>query len=130
MNLLPLFRTCLNNRCQSHFCHFRSGFSCFCRELLHTCRISIALVIHSLDPTLGLRSVGFRCYYTPSRSLSPSLFAQLRDLLSRSLSTRLIPLGLLEAGAQGISIARAIRLVDRTLQMYFSNRLLDRHEPN
>ena len=76
--------------------------------------ISIALVIHSLDH---------------------SLFARLRDLLSGftiaftirsvdgSLSTRLIPLGLLEAGAQGISIARAIRLVDRALQMYFSNRL-------
>ena len=31
--------------------------------------------------------------------------------------------GLLEAGAQGISIARAIRLVDRTLQMCFSNML-------
>ncbi len=34
------------------------------------------------------------------------------------------PLVLLKAGAQGISIARAIRLVDRTLQMYFSNKLL------
>ena len=43
--------------------------------------------------------------------------------LSHSLFTRLIPMRLLEAGAQGISIVRAIRLVDRTLQMYFSNKL-------
>ncbi len=41
--------------------------------------------------------------------------------LSRSLSTRLIPLGLLEAGAQGISIAVAFRSFDRTLQMYFQS---------
>ena len=34
------------------------------------------------------------------------------------------PLVLLKAGAQGISIAVAIRSFDRTLQMYFSNRLL------
>ena len=33
-------------------------------------------------------------------------------------------LGLLEAGAQGISIAVIIHSFDRTLQMHFSNRLL------
>ena len=36
------------------FGHLRSGFSCFCGDLLYTCSISIALVIHSFDPALGL----------------------------------------------------------------------------
>ena len=44
-------------------------------------------------------------YYLPVGSLSHSLFV------------RLIPLGLLEAGAQGISIAVAFRSFDRTLQI-------------
>ena len=63
------------------FRHLGRNFSCFYRDLLYTCKISIALAIHSFDP----------------------------------------PLGLLEAGAQRISIARVIHFVDRTLQVYFSN---------
>ena len=42
-----------------------------------------------------------------------------RDFYRHSL----VIFSLLEAGAQGISIAFAIRSVDRTLQMYFSNTL-------
>ena len=45
---------------------------------------------------LGLRCTGFWCFYTPSA-----------------------PLRLLEAGAQGISIALLNQSVDRTLQTYF-----------
>ena len=48
---------------------------------------------------LGFRRVGFRRFYTPSRSLSHSLFA------------RLIPAGALEAGE--ISIALVIYSLDR-----------------
>ena len=40
------------------FGHLRSGFSCFCGDLLYTCSISIALVIHSFDPALGLKKTG------------------------------------------------------------------------
>ena len=63
------------------------------------------LLIQSLDPRWGLDVRGYRRIYTPSKSLSHSLF------------TRLIPLGLLEAGAQGISIALLNQSVDRTLQI-------------
>ena len=54
-------------------------------------------------------------------TLSYGIYYQ--DWLSPSLVAQLIPLGLLEAGAQGISIAVAFRSFDRTLQMYFSSRL-------
>ena len=37
--------------------------------LLHTCGIPIALVVHLLDPALGLRCTGFWCFYTPSAPL-------------------------------------------------------------
>ena len=61
----------------------------FCRHPPYTCRISIALAIRSLDPTLGLGCAGFRRFYTHSA-----------------------PLGLLEAG--GISIALPSRSLDRS----------------
>ena len=88
---------------------------------------SIAVTIRSLDPSLStqlivrlipagaFRVLGrFWCFY---RTL------HLHGFLSRSLFSRLIAirsldptLGLLEAGAQGISIAVIIHSFDRTLQ--------------
>ena len=67
----------MNNRYQAIFGHFQEVLSCFYCCLLRTCGISIALVIHSFDPTLGLKLTRFWRFYTP--------FA---------------PLGLLKAGAQ------------------------------
>ena len=68
--------------------------------MLYTCGIPIAFAIRSVDPALGLRYTGFSLVYTLS-----------------------VPQVLLNAGAQGISIALVIQSVDRTLQMYFSIRL-------
>ena len=70
-------RACLNNRYRAIFGHFQEVLSCFYCCLLRTCGIPIALVIHSFDPTLGLKFTRFWRFYTPSA-----------------------PLGLLEAGAQ------------------------------
>ena len=72
-------------------------FAFFCCPT-HTCRISIA-----------------------RDSLSRSLFSRLRGSLSPSLIAQLIPLGLLKAGAQKISIALIIHSVDRTLQITAEN---------
>ena len=68
--------------------------------LLSATYLSIALVIHSFDPTLGLKFTRFWRFYTPLGSLSHSLFA------------RLIPSGAFKGWC-----------AVRTLQMYFSNRL-------
>ena len=76
----------------------------FFQVLILECYIPVAL--------WGLGARGVWCFYTPSGSLS------------HSLSVRLIPLGLLEVGAQETSIALLNRSVDCTLQMYFSHGLL------
>ena len=80
--------------------------------MLHTCGISIALTIRSFDPRWGLGVRGLVFYTSSWISIAVAI---------RSLDPTL---GLLEAGAQGISIAVIIHSFDRTLQMHFSNRLL------
>ena len=52
-NSTACFTACLNNRWQSHFSYLSEVFSCFHCWLLHTCRISIAVAIRFLYPTLG-----------------------------------------------------------------------------
>ena len=68
----------------------------------HTCRISIAVAIRFLDPTLGLGYTRFRRFYTPSGSLS------------HSLSVRLIPAGAFR-GWCAVRTLQTIRSVDRSL---------------
>ena len=65
--------------------------------LFYTFKISIAFAIRSVDPTLGLWITGLWRFYTPSRTLSHSLFAHL------------IPSGAFKGWCD-----------ERTLQMYFS----------
>ena len=69
-----------------------------CR-LFCTFKVSIAFAIRSVDPPLGLGFTGLWRFYTPSRSLSHSLFAHL------------IPSGAFKGWC-----------AVRTLRMYFSNK--------
>ena len=67
-------------------------FLCLCKRLLYTCGISIALVIHSLDPRWGLGTQGLDVS-THLQDLYGSSIAFVIHSLNHSLSARLIPSG-------------------------------------
>ena len=69
--------------------------------------ISIALVIHSLDPLWGYLCMVSPRYYTPSGFLSHSLW----DLLSPSLSTQLIVRLILSGAFRGRCAVRTLQTV-------------------